>query len=86
MVQTFDAPLSVPMVRRIDRMPINTTPWVSTRLLDALFIGVVASLTQGLPVLLGPEQRLIPPMRDNMINNLGCRHPPDSPTLGAHRM
>ncbi len=71
MVQTFDAPLSVPMVRRIDRMPINTTPWISTRLLDALFIGVVAALTQGLPVLLGPEQRLITPMRDNMINNLG---------------
>ena len=46
----------------------NVAPDLTTRRLKALLVGVVAMLTQCLPVTLIPEQRLVAAMGNYVIN------------------
>lgn len=76
----------VPVVVRVEGHTINATACLRARLLEALLPGVVAGLTEWLPVAAIPEQLHVPAVGDDVVNDRGRGHLPLPITLNAERV
>lgn len=82
--------MSSPHIARVPRVPIEACTRVDlcavTAALDALLAAVVAREAKWLPVSLSPEQRLIAPMRGDVIDHGRDRRAASGFAHGAERV
>ena len=74
------------MMIRVERQAVRAAPYNGAGFLRPLLMAVVAVLTQRLPVGGVPHQRLIPAMRNDVIDHGGGRRSAMPAALDAQRI